>query len=349
MIKRPSTSEILQMFSEDVAKSEAMSSEVSSIRQDISNKLTLLNAQYEYALDSLMGLKWRAQGDDGKIVLAEVEKYGRYDSFGMTVHPKFAKTPRNLFNFRTTRGYLFKGNVRVTVNGLDNPHLAEALKEDAVEGKGYYIDEFEEEVLNITITPNLKTPLGSLKCNVLEIMPFLPGSFNIEQVKFYSRDNLVSPAHVIAGGIRNAGSQRIILDSKVDVGKVEMQVHLIYTNSKGLHPFGLRHLYFLEANFLDNSFIIVRADKKDDIAYIYDRVAIRNQFGSSVDESSREQGIEYYGAYDGKMLSRVMRVSTETKPVFVSSNVKTVYIRIPVKTSIISFTPTILSEKESPA
>lgn len=344
MIKKPSTSKVMEVFTDAVKRTDEIEQKLGSTKEELSAKLQLLNTQYEYSLSMLMNLKSRPASDERKIIFNEAEKYGLFDSFGLTIHPKLSKTPRNLFNYLTTRGYLFKDNIDVTVNEDPSAHLREALKEDSIQGKQFFIDEYDTDVLDIVVTPNLKTPLGSLRCNMLEIMPFLPGSFNIEYINFYSRDNLVAPAHVLAGGITNVGSQRLILSDKVDLGKMEMRVKLLYKNSKGKYPFGLHHLYFQEANFLNGSYVIVRTDRNSNISYVYDKLAMKTQYGFSSQESSMEWGIRYYSAYDGDSLSHEIEVSTETDPSYISTNTKTLFIYVPLTASLISFTPNIKTD-----
>lgn len=343
MIKKPSTSKVMDVFENAVNESEKLETALESTKEALQKKLDLMDIQYEYALHSLVNLNSRPAAADGKIILCETEKYGRFDSFGMTVHPKLSKEPRNLFNYLTTRGYLFKDNVTTKINTEENTHLKESLKHDSLESKTDYIDKFDTDVLDISIEPDLKTPLGSLKCNMLEFQPFLPGSFNIEYINIYSRDNLIYPAHVLSGGITNVGAQRIILSEKVDIGKVEFRVKLLYKDSEGKYPFGMKHLYFQEANFVNGSYVVVRADSKQDIDYIYDKLAMKTQDGSSKSESSKDWGIRYYTAFDGENLSHEVETSTATSPSIISMNTKAVYLYIPLSTSIISVTPTIVS------
>lgn len=341
MIKKPTTSEVMSVFTNAVAESEKIGKQIDETKDKLNTRLDLLETQYEYSLNMLMNLKARPAAQDGKIIFNETEKYGMFDTFGMTIHPKLSKTPRNLFNYLSTRGYLFKDNIQVTVNELPAPHLLDALKEDTIPGKQLYIDKYDTDILDIVISPDLKNPLGSLKCNMIEFLPFLPGSFNIEYINIYARENLVSPAHTISGGITNVGAQRLILSEKVDIGKVEMRVKLLYKDSTGQYPFGLHHLYFQEANLIPGSYVILRTDRNSNINYIYDQLAMKTQYGISSQESSKEWGIRYYASYDGDNLSHEIDISTTTNPNYVSMNTKTVFIYVPILASMMSITPDI--------
>lgn len=345
MIQKPTVSKVMKTFEDAVKESETLKTSLDDTKAVLEKELKLMDAQYEYVLNELMNIKSRPAAMDGKIIFSEEEKYGQFDSYGLTVHPKLAKEPRNLFNYLTSHGYLFKSNVKVTVNGVEDTVLKEALKHDSCEGKDASIEYFTTDTLDITIEPNLKTPLGSLKCNMIEFLPFLPGSFNIENIKIYSREDIIYPAHELSGGIMNVGSQRVILSSKADIGKVEMRVKLIYKNSEGKFPFGLRHLYFLEASFMNNSYVVVRTDRDNDIEYIYDGLSVKSQYGSSRDESSKEWGITYYARYDSGALTHQIETSTTKSPSVIPLNTKSVFIRVPLTSAIISMTPDIRTVK----
>ena len=118
MIQKPSTSKVMEVFTNAVSEAEKIEKKLDTTKDELAAKIELLDTQYEYALSSIMNLKSRPAAADGKIIFNEAEKYGLFDTFGMTIHPKLSKTPRNLFNYLTTRGYLFKNNISVEVNAV---------------------------------------------------------------------------------------------------------------------------------------------------------------------------------------------------------------------------------------
>lgn len=225
--------------------------------------------------------------------------------------------------------------------------LKEALKHDTIQGKEYAIQEYDEPDLTVVISPNLKAPLGSLSFNMLEIMPFLPGSFNIEKIEVFSRDNLNISAQELSSGIIRTGTQRIILDEKTELGKIVLTIRLLYKNSEGKYLFGLKHLYLLEADFQDDSYVVVRADRIRNISYIYDDVVLKTQFGTDTQVSSTEYGITYYASFDGDLLDQELEVSTPTDLNYLAANIRTVFIRVPVTTSMTALTPQISTNTNS--
>jgi hypothetical protein len=271
---------------------------------------------------------------------------GEFDSYGETIHKKLLKAPRDIFNLKTTRGYLPKDNIsKVTVNGEESSAVRESLKQESIDGREYSIQEYTSNTLVITIEPNLKAPLGSLKMNMIEICPFLPGSFNIESLELYSKDDLEYPAQEIPNGIPEVGSRRIIFDSKTDVGKIVMTVKLLYKNNAGKYPFGLRHLYCQEANYKEDSYVVVRVDKPDYIAYINDAVTLKNQNGAAK-ISSKEYDIKYYSEYRGNMPVHEIEPSAMGSPNYISLNAMTCFIVVPITAPLVSFTPNIVTTEE---
>lgn len=344
MIKKPSTSAVMAQFKEDVEKIETLRTSVNKMQSELEDKINILDIQYEYALSSLLNLSGSTTKLEDKILFNEVEKRGRFDSFGMSVHPKLAKAPRNLFNIQTTKGYLFKNNMKVSVNGVYDDDFKEMLKEESISSKKAVIKEYAEDTIKLTIEMNTKASLGSLACNVLELAPYLPGSFNIAAINVYSKDNMQFPAQTFEREITRVGAQRIILSEKVEVGKIELDIKLLFKNAKGRYPFGLQHLYLLEANFLNDSYVVVRLNKSDNVAYIYDSLTVKTQFGESSSETVDDWGVTFWAQFDGEVLSHQLEVSTKMNPSYLSSNLKTIYIRMPLNTAITAIMPKLVTD-----
>ena len=344
MIPKPSTSEVMNVFNSAVQKAEDLKNDIQDAKTALSSRIDILDKQYNFMMSQLEALTYKTGESIDKIVFADVDKYGEFDSYGITIHPKFIKTPRDLFNFKSTKGYLFKDNVSVTIGSVDSPAIKEALKNDTIAGKSYTIEEFDNPILDITISPNLKAPLGSLLFNMIEISPFLPGSFHIESIDVYSRDNLNLATQSLSYGIQYVGAQRIFFSEKTELGKLVIRVRLLHKNAQGKYLFGLRHLYLQEADYLNTSYVIVRLDKVKNISYIYDTVTLKTQFGTDTELSSTEFGIQYYGSYDGELLDNEIEVSKPTDLNYLAINTKTIFIRIPVITSMIAFTPNVSLE-----
>jgi len=344
MIDKPTTSEIMDVFNAAYDDAKKIDQDIRDTKKVLSEKLELLSVQMEYMASQISVASEQTGVVKEKIFLADADKIGRYDQFGMTIHPKFVKDPRDLFNYRSTKGYMFKSNVSTLINGEEDEDYTECLKQDTVSSKKYMIKEYDSSDLTLTILPNLRAPLGSLQFNMLEIMPYLPGSFNIESIKVFSRDNLEVETQALENGIVRVGAQRIIFSGKTELGKIEIKIRLLYKNIDGKYPFGLKHLYVQEAEFEDDCYVIVRADKTKAISYIYDGVVIKNQYGVDTAASSKEYGIHYYASINGEDGDRELEVSKPASLNYIATNTKTVFIKIPVETSIMALTPNISTE-----
>lgn len=91
----------MDIFNAAKDKAESLKQEIQDIKTNVSGRLDILNKQYAYLMNQTEALSIADQADAGeKIVFADADKYGDFDSFGISIHPKLIKTPRNLFNFQ---------------------------------------------------------------------------------------------------------------------------------------------------------------------------------------------------------------------------------------------------------
>lgn len=346
MIKKPSTSRVMEVFESAVNKSESLRSDINAIKESMEEKLAILNAQTEYMGHEIQTIKDQNGKASNKIVLASVETKGDYDSFGITIHPKLVKTPRSLFNFKTTTGYIFKDNVTVTVNGTESDHLKEALKHDSISGKKFYVDEYDTDALDIVITPDPKNTMGSMAFNLMEIVPFLPNSFHIEYIKVYESGVDSDLVMQQLNDVKYVAAQRLVFNGKTDISRIEMRIRLLHRGTDGKYVFGLKHLYLCEANFRNDSYVVARYETNSTIAYIYDDCVIKSQFGVDTNAKCSENGIEFYTDYSNSVLSHEIEISTATDPNYIAANTKVLFVKIPVDTAIISLIPHVVLDSE---
>ena len=338
MIHRPDTSELMEIFGSTQDKIDSLKTDVDNIRSVVEKRLEILNSQNEYMLQMVQNLQAVGTQNTDKIVLSAVEKYGQFDEFGLSVHPKFTKTPVNIFNFAMPTGFVWKNNATVYVNDEADESLNQILEHDSIEGKDFSIREYDTDEITIEINANNANSLGDLTFNVIEILPYLPGSFNIEKIDLYEYGNDTQPVQGLTG-IQNVGPQRFILDAKMILNKAVFTIKLLHRNSDNKFTFGLKHLYFLNANFLDDCYAILRYDTNKYLTYIYDDIIIKSQFGVDIATSATEAGIIFYSGYDGEKLTHEIELSTTSKPSYISTNLKTCYIYLPITTSLISILP----------
>jgi hypothetical protein len=348
MIQKLTTSEMMEEFNNVKNKIESTKDSINTIKTNIENKLKILLNEHEYISQNVLAIKdsVKTGTSNDRVILANNSNVsGQYDSFGMTIHPKLTKTPRNILNYIGTQGVIFKNNVAVYVNEQLDDNMKYFLMHDSITNKQSILNEYDTNKLTISIQIT-DIGLGDTTANMIEISPYLAGSFDIDSVDVYEYtgidDGTLSQR---LSTVEDVGRMRIILSEKTKISKVEFEITLKYKNSDGKYVFGLRHLYFLNADFADGSYIVAKVDSDDYISYIYDNLTVRSQYGDTATTISNEDG-EIYREYSDGVLSKQLNVSTQLNPQYISSNIKSFYLKLPISTSIISFVPTI-TNKES--
>ena len=97
----------MDVFNSAVQKAEDLKNDIQDAKTALSSRIDILDKQYNFMMSQLEALTYKTGESVDKIVFADVDKYGEFDSYGITIHPKLIKTPRDLFNFKSTKGYLW--------------------------------------------------------------------------------------------------------------------------------------------------------------------------------------------------------------------------------------------------
>ena len=353
MLYQPTTNELMDKFNKSINNISELQQDIDSAKAAVKSRLKILDMQYEYLLRSVTGLQDINNTNQNKIVFAETNILdGLYDSYGITIHPKFKKTPSNILNFKTTTGYIFKNNVLVTASNdpetdeVEDTDYLEMLKHDSIESKGYILKEYDNPNLTFTISMEDTKTLGNVNFNVIEVLPYLSGSFDMS-IDFYER-GAEYPNGYYAQRLFNVAASRIILPSKIEFSKVKFTIKLKFKNSNK-YIFGLKHLYFLNASLEEeDSYVVVKAIKTANINYLYDDVLFKTQDGvySNQDHTLADFNIEVYANYDydNNVLSRSIEASTKEDPRYISLNLNSLYFKVPITTSTISFVPHIVTD-----
>lgn len=222
---------------------------------------------------------------------------GVYDKFGSTIHPQFLKAPTDVFNFKTTSGYSFKDNAVVTVNDIIKPKYTAMLMHDSIASQDIFFEEYDTPVLDIRIRVNPGELLGTTAFNLLEIVPFIPGSFDITKLDIYSLQGYyvgdVSADSSMPGQIRKLGVSRLLIDQTINLYELRLNVYINFRNSNGKYPFGIKHLYFLNANFNPNSYAVFKVTENNFIDTVSEEITVTDQTGT-VDSTCKEERIELF-------------------------------------------------------
>ncbi len=348
MLYKHTTNELMERFDSAISNISVLQKDIDAAKTAVKSRLKILDAQCEYLLQSAEILKDVSNTTSNKIVFASDSILdGLYDSFGVTVHPKFKRTPSNILNFKTTTGYLFKNNISVMVSEdeeeeVEDVDYIEMFKHDSIDSKGYIIKEYDEPTLSFTVSMQDDKSLGNVNFNIVEILPYLSGSFDMT-ISFYERGSEY-PNGNYTQRLRNVAASRIVLPDKIALSKVKFDIQLKYKNSNNKYVFGLKHLYFMNASMdEEDSYVVVKITKPSNISYLYKDILLKTQEGVYLGYTLDDFNIEAYANYDSdnNVLSRSIEASTQTDPRYISINLNTLYFKIPVHTSIISFVPSI--------
>jgi hypothetical protein len=335
-------SEILRISQGSIAKIEA---NMNLVKHDLSDKLTVIKNEQEYSMQELLNISELLNGNSSKdlknrIVYARQSGLGgSYDIYGSTVHPKFVKDPNNIFNFITSMGPVFKNNANVRINGTASEKYRSILMHDSIAGKSVAFGEYDTADIKLEIEVNVGDLLGDTMFNMIEIAPYLPGSFTINSIDVYKIQSYLTqsvlPAYSMTLPIHKAGACRIMMDQKYSLYKMVMNITINYKNRNGKYPFGLRHLYFYNGEFDPNSHVIAKIDKNKFIDWISEDIVIRDQLGL-YESTCTSQGVKLYMVYSDGLLQYEVAPSKGLTENIIARNTKELYVKQPLFCSVIS-------------
>ncbi|MED1125376.1 hypothetical protein [Bacillus atrophaeus] len=323
-----------------------MQADVDNIKADTSEKMTVLKNEQEYAISELLRMSSiieqsqdenRLRGVRNKIVLSGPENLlGTYDKYGTTIHRKFLRQPVNVFNLMTTNGPMFRDNVEVSINGEKRERFKQMLMHTAVPDKGISFGEYNSPNLKMEITVDTTNLLGDTNFNVIEIDPYLAGSFHIKSLRVFDihRDALSNEPEFEVKDLKRVGPSRFVLDRKFELLKIEIDIELQYKNQIGLYPFGIKHMYFLNADFDPSSYIIAKVEKDKFIETINDNIFIRDQHGR-YETTATDEDIKLYLSETNGVLEYELETSRHQEVNTISRNTREFYARIPLQNSAI--------------
>jgi hypothetical protein len=281
--------------------------------------------------------------DNNKLVAFTNDLGGAYNQYGYTVHPKFKKEPIDIFNLKLTSGNtMFKNSLSCKVNDVDmNPDDEEnyvnfLMADNSVEKKIIF-QELKSEKLKIEYTLDNKTALGTSRFNVIEIDPYIYGAYSIDFIEIFSLNEYngeVSKQPIkTVYSISNIGKIRIILDEKVKFSSVAFHFDLknvkTQINNIDIYPFGLKHIHFYEADFLEESHVVLPIRANDYIEYIYNDITLY-QAGNPIMTTCEFYNIEFYTDFINNTLTGKVYTSSDAQAYRIAKNTKVLYAKIPL-------------------
>ena len=341
--KKLSSRDLMSLLDNTYSRITDMETTISTLKLNLDSRLSVIRNIQEFEqkrMTDLTGLlekgKWIKQAN--KIILANSNIIaGTFTKFGSTIHPALLKDPIDILNYKTINGYMFKDNASMSINGVTKPKYISALQNDNILDQDICFEEFNTPDLEIEIKINPGKLLGSTNFNLIEIVPYMPGSFNMSNLEVYSlqgyymEDNI--PDSTISNTIKNVGVSRILMDKTITMYKVNFNVHINYKNMNGAYPFGIKHIYFLNAEFNPDSSIIIKADQADYIDTISEDITVVDQTGI-VDTTCNEEGLKLFVEYDigeGGIDPIATSKGISNNPI--PRDIKSFYLEYPIKRS----------------
>lgn len=347
-IKKMSSQEYNKILSNATNKIESISQEMKTVKNDMIKKIMIINHEQEYLSQLYDKTIYAAQQDDTFVFLNNNKYQGLFDSYSSVVHAYFKQKPINVFNLKVVNGQesFFRDEVKVSINGVEDDYFKNILKAEDVSDKEIFFEEYEFEsaintltdgtpveeknnLITIKVETDKAKAIGISKFNVIEIDPYLYKSFNIEALNIYTDDSNVPK--ITINNINKVGKTRFILDKKYEFKKVEFVIRMLHNsnaNGKSVWPFGIKHLFFLEADFRNDSYIVVDYTSENFIDEVKDSIEVITSTGIRTSSLS-EEGIRIFLSRNNGMLENEQEPSNDIKKP-IARNLNTIYFHIPL-------------------
>jgi hypothetical protein len=337
-IPKMSSQQLLDVLNGSQEKISNMKTGIENIKRDIENKLIVMRHETGFVMEEFKRLE---EGDMIQVPYTKIfakDSNGYYDHFGAVVHQKFTKPPINIYNIKVagTGEIYFRNDVKVSVNGVYKDVYQSMLKHDGVPSKEIYFEEYQSPQIAIEIEQDLQKQLGPTYFNTIEIDPFLPGSFNISKIRIYAKneDGTLNETPYELGPINNTGKIRVKLPKRMEFTRVNIFASINYqvsNDDKLIYPFGIKHLYFYDAEFKSDSMVLATIEADNNIAIIDDAITVKTPLGN-IETTITDRKIRLFLDLDkstGTLSSEVYPGSE------IARNSKILYTRVPIEDEVL--------------
>ena len=345
-IKKMSSQDFNDIIKNTGDKIAKINNDVYLIKNNMDSKLKVIKYSIEY-MNSKINTLNNSSFNDGCFIMLKDNK-GLYERYGDYVHAAFKSNPVNLFNVIpiNSSNIFYNDEVYVSVNGVQDDFYKNIMKDENITDKKIFFEEYEknktikedtegtaylesDNKITISITLNKEKIYGINKFNIIEIDPFLMQSFDIEEINIYDTSD-TTPSYTIKN-IKNADTQRIILDKKYLFNRVDFLINPKYsvtTGGKEIIPFGLKHIFFYDADFRNDSYIEIPFESENYIDSIEDKIILYTSNGP-IEASLSEQNMKIYLDNLNGILAteQLPSKNIENK---VARNINKIYIRMPI-------------------
>lgn len=332
-----SSKELNKIHKESRDSMHAVNEKLDNIKNDISKKLTILKYENEFINKKLDAINAGVVAKDS-ICVFDHTSTGIFNDYGYNIHAKFSKQPIDLFNLKLASGTsMFRDDIHVKINNIEKDYYRDILMAENNINKKIFFEEFYTDILTVDIELDKSNILGTTRFNMIEIDPFMYGAYDILAINLYTLDEtgkVHKDPNLSLNGFDNIGRTRIILPEKTKLHKISIDFKVNFKSVKSdieVYPFGLKHIYFYEADFNPSSFIIAELRADEFIEYIYDDIDLYTTQGL-INTTIDEYDIEVYTDYIGNTLSGRVYPSTDAIKNRIAKNVKKLFIKIPLVT-----------------
>lgn len=336
-IAKMSSSELNKIFENTKIDIKTIENNIDQMKSDMQNKLFVLRHEHEFIAKQLSDFQSGGMFPDQDMHILSKSALGQFQKFGAVVHPNFIKPPINVFNIKTTNGYYFRSDVSMAINNIVKTSYTASLMQDSLLSKEICFEEYDTDTLILDVYINEENILGPTKCNMIEIDPFLPGSFDITKIEISTYDKNQKPKTITINSLKDVGKSRFLLNEKIEFYKISFHVklkHSTIVEGQYKYPFGLKHIYFYNADFKTDSFGIVTIKADTPISIIKDIIRIKTPFG--IEESTiKAKNIEIFAEKnsDGELEVPVYE-STPTIRNEIIRETTELYAKIPIDAPI---------------
>ena len=339
-----SSKQLMDVLDSAEESMETLRSDINDIKQEVNRRLSILSNIAEFSTQEIMKFNeyslLKEEPASSTIILSQANIIGGvYDKYGMTLMPSSPSVPANIFNLFAATGPIFKNNANVYINGEFKANAINMLMHDAIKEQGSFFDEFDKPDITLRISVNPDDLLGNTLFNTVELLPFIPGSFDIKAIRFQTlqdyRAESTVPSITLSNTMPYVGASNIILDESIELYSCEIDIHINFKNAAEKYPFGLKHLYFLNKNFNKNSYILIKLSKDSYIDWVSDNIVVHDQEGLHASTCTHED-IKAYSRYKNNILDLEIGFTKGAIQNSVSRNIRDIYLKIPIKTAITS-------------
>lgn len=330
-----SSKELNSIFANAQKETLKFEEKIQAIKNDTNKKLQIIKYENEFINRKLDVIDSGLIAND-KIVSFNHNSYGVFNDYGYMIHPKFKKTPIDIMNLKLPDGSnFFREGVIAKVNGVERPEYINVLMSDNHISKTIVFEEFDTDKISIEYNLSNEYTLGVMRFNTIEIDPYLYGAYDLLSVDIYTLDrtnNISSEPTYTFNGFNNIGRTRIVLPEKIKFAKVVLNFKVNFKterNSLDIYPFGLKHIHFMESDFIEDSFIITQFITDKFIEYVMDDITFYSTQGK-FEANANEYGVEVYTDYESNTLMGKVNLSSDAGIYRIPKNTKTLYVKIPL-------------------